>query len=78
MTDKYIKLKDAIAEIEKEFPDPYQEWLEIAVDNLIDRIVDLSTEDLIPIDEIYDAGYRGEEVRFRIGGRLFAVRELAQ
>lgn len=30
------------------------------------------------VKTILEAGYTGQEVRFRIGGRLFAVRELAQ
>lgn len=30
------------------------------------------------VKTILEAGYTGQEVRFRIDGRLFAVRELAQ
>lgn len=35
---------------------------------------------LIPVtkEQILQAGYEGREVRFHIGGRLFAIRELAQ
>ena len=35
---------------------------------------------LIPVtkEQILQAGYEGREVRFYIGGRLFAIRELAQ
>lgn len=34
----------------------------------------------IPVEkeQILQAGYKGREVRFHIGGRLFAIRELAQ
>ena len=34
----------------------------------------------IPVakEQILQAGYEGREVRFHIGGRLFAIRELAQ
>lgn len=34
----------------------------------------------IPVTEesVIQAGYEGKEVRFRIRGRLFAIRELAQ
>lgn len=38
----------------------------------------LPAADVVPVAEIYDAGYKGKEVQFHIGGRLFAVRELAQ
>lgn len=34
--------------------------------------------DVIPISEILQVGYEGREARFHIGGRLFAIRELAQ
>ena len=34
--------------------------------------------DVVPVVEIYDAGYKDKEVQFRIRGRLFAIRELAQ
>ena len=35
---------------------------------------------LIPVtkEQMLQAGYEGREVRFYIGGRLFAIRELAQ
>ena len=29
-------------------------------------------------EEIFKAGYEGREIRFRVDGRLFAIRELAQ
>ena len=29
-------------------------------------------------EEVLQTGYEGREVRFHIGGRLFAIRELAQ
>ena len=38
----------------------------------------VSAADVVPVVEIYDAGYKGKEVQFRIRGRLFAIRELAQ
>ena len=40
----------------------------------------LEKQQWIPVTEesIIQAGYEGKEVRFRIRGRLFAIRELAQ
>ena len=34
----------------------------------------------IPVtkEEIFKAGYEGREIKFRVDGRLFAIRELAQ
>ena len=34
----------------------------------------------IPVtkEEMFKAGYEGREIRFRVDGRLFAIRELAQ
>lgn len=34
----------------------------------------------IPVteEEVFQAGYDGREIRFRVKGRLFAIRELAQ
>ena len=34
----------------------------------------------IPVtkEEMFKAGYEGKEIRFRVDGRLFAIRELAQ
>lgn len=34
--------------------------------------------DAIPITTLYEIGCKGEEVRFHVNGRLFAIRELAQ
>ena len=45
---KYIKLEDAIEQIRTVFyKDEYQEWLAIAVDNLINRTADLPTIDIV-------------------------------
>ena len=40
----------------------------------------LEKQQWIPVEEesVIQAGYEGREVRFRIRGRLFAIRELAQ
>ena len=43
-----------------------------------DALTGIPAADVVPAAEIYDAGYKGKEVQFRIGGRLFAIRELAQ
>ena len=43
-----------------------------------EAISEIPAEPGVLIKDIYDAGYRGEEIRFYLGGRLFAVRELPQ
>lgn len=45
----------------------------------IPTIADIS-EHLVPVtkEEVLRAGYEGRETKFRLGGRLFAIRELAQ
>ena len=40
--------------------------------------VDMATEALKREQAIIENGYTGREMQIRIGGRLFAVRELAQ
>ena len=45
---------------------------------VVQILMDITAADVIPVAEIYDAGHKGKEVQFRIGGRLFAIRELAQ
>lgn len=66
MTD-YIKREDAQAECNKR-----------GAEHIVYAIGLLPSADVVPIADIYDAGCQGKEVRFRIGGRLFAVRELPQ
>lgn len=41
---------------------------------------ELPEQQYIPVTEesVIQAGYEGKEVRFRLRGRLFAIRELAQ
>jgi hypothetical protein len=40
----------------------------------------LETQRWMPVtkEEIFKARYEGREIRFRVDGRLFAIRELAQ
>lgn len=38
----------------------------------------LPNADVIPLPPIYKAGYGGKVARFRVNGRLFEIRELAQ
>ena len=40
--------------------------------------IDMAIEALNREQQIIENGYTGKEMRIRIGGRLFAVRELAQ
>lgn len=60
---KYIKLEDAIEQVKTEFyGGGYQEWLEMSIDNLINRIANLPTikvsEDCISrahlLSKVYD------------------------
>lgn len=60
---------------------------EVMADSWIDKAYDVAIQALeqpeqgwIPVtkEQILQAGYEGREVRFHIGGRLFAIRELAQ
>ena len=45
---KYIKLEDAIEQVKTEFyGGGYQEWLEISIDNLINRIANLPTIEIV-------------------------------
>ena len=47
-------------------------------DDAVEAIEGLPSAQPEIVKTILEAGYTGQEVRFRIGGRLFAVRELAQ
>ena len=54
---------------------------EVTAKQLIDEQPTIEPEQRwIPVAEesVIQAGYEGREVRFRIRGRLFAIRELAQ
>lgn len=47
----------------------------------LDMAIDaLEKQQWIPVtkEEVFKAGYEGREIRFRVDGRLFAIRELAQ
>ena len=44
-----------------------------AIDALKEKVFHPVTE-----ESVIQAGYEGKEVRFRLRGRLFAIRELAQ
>ena len=45
-----------------------------------DEYVESNEPHWIPVteEEMFKAGYEGREIRFRVDGRLFAIRELAQ
>ena len=66
-----------------------REWIEIISaaelgTNLAEVGTDLVSKQAeqrwIPVtkEEVFKAGYEGREIRFRVDGRLFAIRELAQ
>ena len=44
----------------------------------IAEAIDMAIEALNSEQQIIENGYTGKEMRIRIGGKLFAVRELAQ
>ena len=71
MSDRLLKESDVLDAVLGWETDPLDEELERAIKSL-------PSADAVDIKAIYDAGYSGKEVRFRIGGRLFAVRELPQ
>ena len=52
----------------------------VAVQKAFDALEAHEEQRWIPVAEesVIQAGYEGREVRFRIRGRLFAIRELAQ
>ena len=47
-------------------------------DGRLIKALDMAIEALNREQQIIENGYTGKEMRIRIGGRLFAVRELAQ
>lgn len=50
---KYIKLDDAIEQVKTEFyGGGYQEWLEISIDNLINRIANLPTIEVMEYPQV--------------------------
>lgn len=54
-------------------------WLKCTTNREDDlEAIDMAIEALNREQQIIENGYTGKEMRIRIGGRLFAVRELAQ
>ena len=51
-----------------------------AIMDAFDEYVDSNEPHWIPVakEEMFKAGYEGKEIRFRVDGKLFAIRELAQ
>ena len=51
-----------------------------AIMDVFDEYVESNEPHWIPVteEEMFKAGYEGREIRFRVDGRLFAIRELAQ
>ena len=51
-----------------------------AIMDAFDEYVENNEPHWIPVtkEEMFKAGYEGREIRFRVDGRLFAIRELAQ
>ena len=77
--DKLINASDLIEWIMETYPD----WCVGVVRSIVDHIEDLPSaqqEDWMERNKerILQAGMEGREIEFRIGGRLFAIREKAQ
>lgn len=77
--DKLINASDLIEWIMETYPD----WCVGVVRSIVDHIEDLPSaqqEDRMERNKerILQAGMEGREIEFRIGGRLFAIREKAQ
>lgn len=76
-----IRRKDAI-NLLKKWSDGYayiENETELAI-KAFEQLPSVQIENKIMLDKetILQAGYMGKEVEFRIGGRLFAIREKAQ
>ena len=58
----------------------YSDALEMALTALDAEEAYPYKEQWIPVtqEEVFQAGYEGREIQFRVNGRLFAIRELAQ
>ena len=78
--DRYVSTELRLCDTDKKFP---QNEVFI-VDDVYEEIEQLPPaqpeQQYIPVTEesVIQAGYEGREVRFRLRGRLFAIRELAQ
>ena len=77
--DKLINASDLIEWIMETYPD----WCVGVVRSIVDHIEDLPSaqqEDWMERNKerILQAGMEGREIEFRIGGRLFVIREKAQ
>ena len=85
MNDDLIRRKDAIDAVHEAFDD-CAVWDESGhytadeVERILDCVPSAQSNDWMERnkDRILKAGLEGREVEFRIGGRLFAIRELAQ
>ncbi len=58
--------------------DPIDKYTVAIIDNDIQTLAQLPSAESELVQKIYEIGYTGKEGRIFIGGRLFAVRELAQ
>lgn len=70
------KFEDAIECAIKALSEPLQPWEVLAAQSVLSQ----PEPHWIPVtkEEMFKAGYEGREIRFRVDGRLFAIRELAQ
>lgn len=66
-----MKIEQAISIMEQECPF-------LGSDDLKTEAFDLSIKTLKLMKKIMDNGYTGKEMQFRMAGRLFTVREMAQ
>jgi len=80
---KIFALPSAQPQHEVRFVDADHVWIDgkqyISLQRFGKAVKDAQPE-WIPVtkEEMFKAGYEGREIRFRVDGRLFAIRELAQ
>lgn len=76
------KVQDALQNLPPAQPEDIARDIATIIENEKDMRVVLKNAEphWIPVtkEEIFKAGYEGREIRFRVDGRLFAIRELAQ
>ena len=74
--------------VQKEATESWKMKIKASVETILNQVIDWIDEaqtvepaqQWIPVtkEEVFQAGYDGREIRFRVNGRLFAIRELAQ
>lgn len=79
--DRYVSTELRLCDTDKKFPQNEVFIVDDVYEEIVEQLPPIQPEpQYIPVTEesVIQAGYEGKEVRFRIRGRLFAIRELAQ